>query len=321
MVIERWNLQPQPEDSTARDDVLVARTAARQHGVVSYAELVACGLSHDAIFVRVRNGRLHPLHKGVYAVGHANVTLDGCYLAAVKACGDGAVLCGRSAAVTLNIIRWEDRYPDVLVLGDSAPQHPRINGHRTSYLPREHVTMVRGIPVTTAERTLLDLAGVLSARALRRAVRQAQFLKLTTVRSLVAALHGPGPRRGRKQLARIIGTEAAPTQSELEDIVLDLILRAGFVHPSVNAPLFLDGRRIVPDLRWPRERLVIEADGPHHDDPFERAADKERQRILEAHGYRVIRVTWEQAVMRPAVTLRRIAEAGAPRAVESSASD
>ena len=131
-------------------------------------------------------------------------------------------------------------------------------------------------------------------------------------------LHGPGPKRGRKKLARILATGAAPTQSELEDAVLDLVLRGGFSHPLVNEPLFLAGRRIVPDFLWPEQRLVIEADGPHHDDPLERAADKERQRILEAHGYRVIRVTWAQAIARPGATLGRIGEAGAPRAVESS---
>ena len=148
----------------------------------------------------------------------------------------------------MNIITWEDRYPDVLVLGESAPQHARINGHRTSYLPPEHVTTVRGIPVTTAERTLLDLAGVLPERRLRRAIRQAQYLKLTTLGSLVAILRGPGPTRGRKEFARVLATGAAPTQSELEDAVLDLILRGGFAHPLVNAPLILAGRRIVPDF-------------------------------------------------------------------------
>jgi len=102
----------------------------------------------------------------------------------------------------------------------------------------------------------------------------------------------------------------------LEDVVLDLILRSGFVHPLVNEPLFIAGRRIVPDFLWPELKLVIEADGPHHDDPLERAADLERQRILEAHGYRVIRVTWSQAIARPGETGRRIAGAGAPRAVD-----
>jgi very-short-patch-repair endonuclease len=319
MRIDRSLVQAQPEESTARD-VELARLAARQHGVVSYADLLACGLTHDAIFVRVANGRLHPVHRGVYAVGHPLLTRDGIYLAAVKACGAGAVLCRHSAGAHQRLIEWENRYPDVVVLGKRAPRHERITGHCTSYLPAEHLIAVRGIPCTTAERTLLDLAGVLPDRKLRRAVRQAQFLKLTSIRSLVAALHGPGPRRGRKKLARILATGAAPTQSVLEDVVLDLVLRGGFTHPSVNEPLFLDGRRIVPDLCWPQQRLIIEADGPHHDDPLERAADRERQRILEAHGYWVVRVTWEQAIAHPEATLRRIHQAGAPRTVDSSGS-
>ncbi|HET8952279.1 MAG TPA: DUF559 domain-containing protein [Solirubrobacteraceae bacterium] len=313
MQIEETLHRAEPDQSSPRADLEVARAAARQQGVLSVHELRACGLSMDAISVRAGNGRLHPMHRGIYAVGHANPTRDGCYLGAVKACGEGAVLCRHAAGAHVEIIEWEDRYPDVLVLGNRAPRHPRINGHRTDYLPREHVTTVRGIPVTTAARTLLDLAAVLPERKLQRAVRQAQFLKLTTIGSLIAILHGPGPTRGRKKLARILATGAAPTQSELEDAVLDLVLSGGFIHPSVNAPLFLQGRRIVPDLRWPRQRLVIEADGPHHDDPLERAADKERQAILEAHGDRVLRVTWKQAIVHPQATLRRVADAGAPR--------
>ena len=307
---------PERDQSTARADLAVARLAARQHGVVSTDDLRACGLSLKAISVRAGNGRLHPMHRAVYSVGHPNPTREGWMLAAVKACGPAAALSHQSAATARNTIRWEDRYPDVLVLGDSAPQHPRINGHRTSYLPPEHVTTWQGIPITTAERTLLDLAGVLSEDRLRRAIRQSQFLGLTTLGSLVAILRGPGPKRGRKAFANVIATSAAPTRSELEDAVLDLLLRGGFVHPLVNAPLFLAGRRIVPDFLWPEQRLVLEADGAHHDDPFERIADRERQSILEAHGFRVIRVTWAQAIAQPGRTLRRCWEAGAPRTVD-----
>ncbi len=304
------------EQVTPRADVRLAWLAARQHGVLSAEELRACGLTPQAIAYRVSIGRLHPLHRSVYAVGHAGTTQDGCYFAAVKACGVGAVLGKHSAGMLVNTIRWEDRYPDVLVLGDTVPRHPRINGHRTTYLPAHHVTTVRGIPVTTAARTLLDLAGVLPEHRLRRAVRRARFLKLTTIPSLTEVLHGPGPSRGRKKLARILAWSAAPTQSELEDAVLDLILRGGLAHPLVNAPLYLAGRRIVPDFLWPEQGLIIEADGPHHDDPLERAADRERQHILEAHGYRVVRVTWAQAISEQTATLRRFAAAGAPRRVD-----
>src|SRR5215211_1019844 len=224
MTAEETLHRAEPDESSPRADVLVARVAARQHGVVSVGEMLACGLSPDAISVRAGNGRLHPMHRGVYAVGHANPPREAWLLAAVKASGEGAALSHRAQGAHLKIIEWEDRYPDVLVLGERAPRHPRITGHRTSYLPRDHVVTLRGVPGTTAERTLLDLAGVLPVHRLRRAVRQAQFLKLTTIASLVAVLHGPGPARGRTKLASILATSAAPTQSELEDVVLDLVL-------------------------------------------------------------------------------------------------
>ena len=171
----------------------MALLAARQHGVASYRELVGCGLTNDAVSVRSDNGRLHPLHHGVYAVGHGNPTRDGWLMAAIRACGDGSVLCRATAAGQLEIAEWEDRDTDVLLLGENAPRHERINGHRTNHLRAEHVTWVRGIPVTSAERTLLDLAGIRPEHKPRRAVRQAQFRKLTTLRSLLAVLHGPGP--------------------------------------------------------------------------------------------------------------------------------
>ena len=89
-----------------------------------------------------------------------------------------------------------------------------------------------------------------------------------------------------------MATGPAPTRSELEDVVLDLLLRADLEHPDVNVPLTVGGRRVMPDFRWPAQRLVIEADGAAwHDDPTAREDDAERQALLEAHGERVLRVT------------------------------
>ena len=160
---------------------------------------------------------------------------------------------------------------------------------------------------------------MLDQRRLRRAVRQAESLGLVTAGSLLDALERSGRRSGRRKLLRVIATSTAPTRSELEDVVLDLILAGGLVHPDVNVPLWLDGRRVVPDFRWARQRLVIEADGAAwHDNRTAREDDAERQALLEAHGERVVRVTWQQAVTRPAQTLARIRAAGAPSAVTVS---
>jgi hypothetical protein len=160
---------------------------------------------------------------------------------------------------------------------------------------------------------LVDLASSLPERALRRAVRHAQSLRLVSVRQVLAALERAGPYRGRAALAGLLVTGPAPTRSELEDVVLDLILRGGFDHPQVNVPMILSGRRVVPDFRWPAQRLVVEADGAAwHEHRLAREDDAERQALLEGHGERVLRVTWEQAVARPDETLRRLRAAGAP---------
>ena len=96
-------------------------------------------------------------------------------------------------------------------------------------------------------------------------------------------------------------------------MVLDLILAGLIQHPDVNRPLTINGRRVIPDFRWPTQRLVIEADGAEwHDNPIAREDDAQRQAILEAHGERVLRVTWQQAITRRAETLERIRAAGAP---------
>jgi hypothetical protein len=114
-------------------------------------------------------------------------------------------------------------------------------------------------------------------------------------------------------LAGIVAEGDAPTRSVLEDVVLELILAGGFARPDVGVPLAVDGRRFVPDFRWPEQRIIVEADGAKwHDHKLAREDDAERQALLEASGEHVIRVTWHQAVTKRQQTLRRFATAGAP---------
>jgi hypothetical protein len=170
-----------------------------------------------------------------------------------------------------------------------------------------------GIPTTTPARTLVDLAAVANYALLRRAVRRALALRRVSVPQLVAAARRLGRRRGSAQLSRVLA-DAAPTRSELEDVVLDLIVDAGFVRPEVNQPLLLAGRRVVPDFRWPDQQVVLEADGARwHDNAIARQDDAERQALLEAHRERVLRVTWKEAVRRPRETITRVDGAGVPR--------
>jgi very-short-patch-repair endonuclease len=299
-----------------RPDLAIAELAAEQWGVLSLAELRRCGVSRDGAADRVRNGRLHRIHRGVFAVGHANLPLEGRFLAAVKACGDNAVLSHLSAAALWGFVPWDDRHPEVTVPGTATRRHARIRVHRSRTLRPEDITRHRSIPITSPARTLLDLSSVLRHDPLRRAVRQAQSLRLVSPRALLDV----APRSG--QLARILATGPAPTRSELEDAVLDLILQGGLQRPDVNVPLVLGGRRVIPDFRWPAQHLVVEADGAAwHDHRLAREDDAERQAFLEAHGERVVRVTWEQAIARRSQTLARIRAAGAPRVRHPAATE
>src|SRR3954452_10190282 len=126
--------QPQADQIDARPDVLVAQRAAEEWGVLTIDELRACELNRQAVLVRVRNGRLHRIHRGVFAVGHANLTLEGRFLAAVKACGPGAVLSHFSAAALWEIVAWDDRYVQVTVPGESTRIHRRVRAHRSAQL-------------------------------------------------------------------------------------------------------------------------------------------------------------------------------------------
>jgi hypothetical protein len=276
-----------------------ARLAARQWSVLDVAELEACGLDKHAVSVRVRQGHLHPLYRGVYAWGHDNLTLEGRFLAAVKACGPEAALSNYAATALHQWLKYDGRPIDVMA--PTKRTHPGINTHRSATIQR---TKIKGIPVTTRVRTIIDLARTEDEPTVKRALRQAKFSAYE-----LAQL----PRRGK--LGRILALSAAPTRSRNEDYVLDLILKSGLQHPEVNAPYRLPGRTVYPDLWWPALRLIVEVDSDEwHSDPLARIDDADRQSLLEAAGERVIRVTDEQAKRDPRRTLARLRAAGVPAA-------
>jgi hypothetical protein len=298
--------RPGPRNTYENDspDRRVARLAAEQWGVVDNADLRACGLSANAVTSRVRNGRLHRVHPGVYALGHAALSLRARFLAAVKA--TGGVLSHRSAAVMWKLFPWDESWlPEVTVTTSGTRNVPGVIVHRTRRPP--DVVRFDGIPVTTAGRALIDLSPGMSFDPLRRAVREAMALKRVTLKELVG---------GSKALREIVADGYVPTESEFEDAVLDLCDTAGFTRPDVGKVVSIGGMRTKPDFRWPEQRLILEADGGRwHDHRLAREDDAARQARLEAAGERVIRVRWRQLVDQPRQTIARLESAGAPRAV------
>jgi very-short-patch-repair endonuclease len=274
----------------------VADLAARQWGVVDLDDLRSCGLSFDEVKARVRNRMLFRVYRGVYAVGHPRLSLEGRFYAAVRACGAGAVLSHYCACVLWGLRPWIHRFPDV-----TSPTQRRqqgINHHRSDHI---EATVHKGIPVVTPARAIFDIAPVVPFDSLRGAVNHALGLELVTPIDLMRH-----DGRGAKQLRRVLAT-AAPTKSENENLVLHLIHEAQLPTPLVNPPL--DGTSYIPDFLWTDQRLILEADSRRfHGNMIARADDATRQLLLEKMGFRVIRTTWVEATTEPGAVQRRVAQ-------------
>jgi hypothetical protein len=143
------------EQDATPPDVLVVDKAAGQKGQIATRQLRACGLDDDAILRRVRSGRLHRMHRGVYAVGHAGVPLEGRFMAAVLACGDPAFLSTFAGAAHMRFLR-EERLVDVTIIGRSTRRIDGVRVHTARSLDERDVWRHDAIPVTSPARTLLD---------------------------------------------------------------------------------------------------------------------------------------------------------------------
>jgi very-short-patch-repair endonuclease len=281
-------------------DLRVARLAATQHGVVTRGQLLDAGLGRHAIAHRLERGRLHVIHRGVYAVGHEPLSPRCLQLAAVLACGSGGALSHRSAAELWALL--PERHDEALHV--SVPSQRRapagVTLHRTA---SPEVTRRHGIPVTTPARTILDLAATAHRGELERALEEARLLRLVSTHDLVRRAHD---RPGAARLRRLLGYELSLTRSEAERRLVSLLATAQLPSPRTNVRVA--GHEV--DAVWPRQRLVVEVDGfTFHAsrDAFER--DRARDAELQAHGYRVIRVTWRQLSARPEVLTARLGAA------------
>ena len=184
-------------------DAVIAALAERQFGVVSVRQLLAAGVGRQAIATRARRHRLHRLHRGVYAVGHTALPPGAREMAAVLACGPGTTVSHRSAAVLLQLLDGDDGPIEVTVTTQSHPRHGLVV-HRSRTLKPRDVRLVRGIPVTTPARTLIDFAETAKDRELERALGEALTLRLTSRTALIAAVHRAQGQRGAPRLRTLL---------------------------------------------------------------------------------------------------------------------
>lgn len=273
-------------------DRRIGELAEGQHGVVTRAQLSELGLGGRAIDHRIAVGRLRPVHRGVYTVtgGPRLLTRNGRWMAAVLACGPGAVLSHFAAAAL-----WGMRGGTKLEVTAPRGRKPRagIRMHWAN-LPDDETTVRHGIPTTTVPRTLLDLSAVVQRDEWRSALRQAEQLRLTD-RLRVGDLVARYPRKPGAPIVRAVVREAergmAVVKSKLEERFQAFLLNADLPRPSTNARI--EGMEV--DCVWPAHRLAIELDSrTFHDVPDAFEVDRARDRRLAAAGWRVVRITSRQ---------------------------
>jgi very-short-patch-repair endonuclease len=271
--------------------------AGRQHGLLARWQLLRIGLGEDAIDHRLRTGRLVKVQRGVYALGHAQLRREGNLLAMVLRFGDGAAVSHRSAAALWGIRPWSGAFVEITRRGPGGTV--KLRGrlvHRCIELPDDELTIERGVPTTTLARTLLDLAAVVPAHHLRRAVErsdQAELFNLTEVQRVLDA-HPGRPGRGPLMalLADFRDHGDMITRSDLEAIMLQICIDQGLPRPQVNR---YDGVR-ESDFRWPTHRLIVEVDSWTFHGRTRTAfdGDRARDRALLHEGWRVARFTDRQ---------------------------
>jgi len=307
-LLTAMRLKPQPqavERPRRVDDTALAELAGRQHGVVSLAQLISeLGYSHSAVTRAAAAGRLHRLHRGVYAVGHTSLSLHGRCLAAVFACGPGALLSHHSAAWLWGLANWSPIPLSVTVPGPRSARSS-IRLRRARGLVAEDRDKIDCIPVTAVPRTALDLAATLRARQLPRLLERAEELRLFDLRPFEDLLSrtrghpGFGPLRSALDAYR----PAPFTRSDTERRLLELVIAAGLPRPVTG---FVEAGYEL-DIYWPDARFAVELDTYEtHGSRQAFEDDRLRQENLKLEGVEMIRITGWRLDREPKQVVERI---------------
>ena len=271
----------------------LARIAGAAHGLVTRPELLGAGVTVAQIRSRVRRGALLREYPGVYRVGHAAPSVEARYLAAVLACGPGAVLCGRAAAYLLGLIKGRPPPPEVITRTERCVAGVRT--HRARRGATESMTW-RGVPVTTPARTLVDLAARLSLDELARACHEAGVLHRTTPRQVGVVLRRRPSAPAAGRLRAVMSGDVPVTLSAMERRFLTVLRGAGLELPQTNR---VAGSKRV-DCRWPRRRLTVELDSyRYHNSRHAWEQDRRREREARARGDEFRRYTYGDVFEQP----------------------
>jgi very-short-patch-repair endonuclease len=275
----------------------ISAVASRQNGLIRSRQLYDAGRSRAAVNRLVAAGWLHPLHDGVYAVGHTALSTHARYLAATYALWPNGVLGHRSAAALHGIARVGGPIHVIVPTYNGHPHRGTIRVHRQA-LREDEVETRHGIRCTTVYRTILDLAAS-APRLLEDAFEEAQVLHAIVPEQLACALVSRRGYRGTARMRRLLdgAVDPAGVQSRLELRFLQLCAAHDLPRPLTQVRL---GRWPV-DFYFPEERVAVETDGRRfHASAAKRRRDARKHRDVEASGVLLRRLVWADVADRPA---------------------
>ncbi len=291
-------------------DVVAALVAGRQLHLITTRQLLAAGLSKDAITTRCCHRTLHHVHRGVYLWRHPPLLPGARELAAVLAFDGLAVVSHRSAVALFGLVAPVVGPVELTVAGKARRHRRGIRVHCVPHLHPADRGHYNGIPITSPARSLLDFASRAAGDELERAIGEAYALELTTERELRSTIDRNPHRGGVAALKAELDREGGPawTRSEAERRMKRLLRKARLPVPLTNQCI----AGFEADFLWPEYKLIVEVDGYQfhgHRQAFER--DRKRDAAHALAGYTVIRITWIQLTEDPmavAVTIARALE-------------
>jgi Transcriptional regulator, AbiEi antitoxin len=273
----------------------IDRLASRAKGIVTRGELLAAGVSTAEIRQRREIGLLIPEYRGVYRVGHRAPNCESSYMAAVKACGKGALLWGMAGGYLFGVVKGKSPPSEVTAPTD------RQGARYSPAICREDGTTWRGIPVTTVPRTLIDLAPRLSEAELARACHEAGVLHKVTPAMVERLLLPNTP--GGATLRAVMRGDAKVLLSKLEHKFIERLEEHRLPLPITNKPA--GGRRV--DCRWPDHNLTVELISyTFHNSRHAWQQDQLRQREAYARGDDFRTYTWDDVFVLPGPMMREL---------------
>ena len=291
-------------------DVRAAQRAGAQFNRVTRQQLFALGLSEKAITYRVRTGRFVQAEQGVYAIAPLLAGDDWGRWMGATLTAPGSLLSHLSAAAARGVLS-ERGLVTITRPGDGGPRRlGDVMVHRSTDLEGD-VDVLRGIPITSVSRMLIDISPRISQKALARAVRESARLGLVSVDEVADALGRHRRRRGTRKLAAVLAAYAGlpieRARSGAEVRALQALRDAGLLMGRLNR----DVAGEEADLSWPALRLIIEIDGgPFHLDVGE---DARKQVIWETAGWTVRRIPADVIYKDPSAFIALATASNVPR--------